>query len=509
MPWYDYFNPSGWFGIGGVTPFPKTVDGAEASAVEAEPVEGEATGTQQNALSAAGAGAVGCSDFLGFGTPWAPCFGTWREMIRNPTLALVRRVVRSSILAGSWSVEADEDVPDDRKELIERCIVKRRQELLAYALTALDFECAPFEVLWKYDGALLIIERFKPLARALCTILALPSGEFAGIEQGAARGANGVTSGGVVKLLGAKSFLYANDPTPERPFGQSRLENCRVEVWRWDRIQDRLDRLTNKETGSATDVSFPPGSGKDSAGATVPNRTLAEQHAQNVAAGRAWMAHENALGALTPAQRQAAKPEVIAELLKIPLWETKNIQLGGNGEAIAALEDRIAALDAKIVRGYLRPERSVLEGQHGTKAEAGTHTDTGTTDSESIEADIVRALNCGPVDDLLRFNWGDDAVGTVRVVAHPLRDVQESIDIDLIKTLAAGAATADEVYRTFDVDQVFERRGISKRQTPLPPAAPATPPGGAQPVKGADGAAGKMNGDGLALSRLLFGDGDE
>jgi hypothetical protein len=469
MGFFDWFN----FGAGDTaTLVPKDSDPATVAAADAEPTPGEASGKQQ-ALVGGDSAATGTCDPYGFGTPWSGYRGAakWAAILRNPSLAFVRSVVVNQILAGTWSVEADEGVPAERIDEARRVFLPHRGELIDHGMTALDYRCAPFEVVWEAKGGSLDVARFKPLTRSLCTLLTDDKGKFIGIEQS-----------GDVQLLGAKAWLYANEPTPEEPFGRSRLRHCEDEVWRWAKTQDRIDRLTNKETGSAVHVSYPPDDGTTRSRDGTSNEDKAKNHAANVAAGKAWLVSQNALAVLTPQQRQAASAADIVKLLEMKVWQVENTQLGGNGQAIAALDARLKSLESQIARGYLQPERSVFEGQHGTKAEAGTHSDTGSTDPESVHEKFVDALNRGPVNDWLRYNYGDDAVGTVRIVADPMRDVQETVDTDIINALFGGAQ-AGEVYRTYDVDAIMERRGIPKRQTPLP--APVVEP--SKPAPGADG----------------------
>lgn len=478
QPLNDWWNGWGW---GNRTP--QVVQPDEAERQPQPDAQGERTDRQDGGGTSGG----------GWGGTPTPkgSLATYRDMRRQPTLALVRGTVFNDILAGSWSVEADEGVSESTKKLIEDAILPHRTCILRHALTALDYENAPFEVVPKVDAGNVTIERFKPLRTAMTQVLILPKGELAGLRNGQ------------VNLYGpGECFLYVNDPEPGDYYGRSRLEGCREPVAKWYEVQTKIGALMLKESGTVVKVTFPAGNGVNAVGTAAANRAIAEAHARNMSTGSAWLVVENALAALTAEQRKTATVDQIVELLKIPLWQTENMELGGNGPSIMALQAYAAYLDVQIVRGYLMPERSVLEGT-GDKTGVGVHSDTGTTGNERVEADIVESLNNQTVNWLLGENRGDKAKGTVRIKANPLRDVQEGIDTDIIHSVASGAATADEFYRTYDLDAIAERRGIPKRKTPLPPPAQPTQPANGKPGVNGNGNGRMKDANGVALSRMM------
>jgi len=439
------------------------------------------------------------------GSLWGPwgilrsSFSTYRQLMRIPSVALVRSEVAGSILSGSWTIETDDDASgtDGAKAMLEAAIIPQRTQILRHALKALDFGFSAFEPVWGVVDAERVITRYKPLRWERTSILVGEThGEVAGVRQEQ------------VDLTGPYYWLYSYDAEPGDPRGRSRLENVREAGSKWLEVQTRIGRLIDKESGAVIAVTHPPGGGRDASGVAASNRDIARAMAQSAAQGSAWLAVENPLGALTPEQRRLATPDQIVELLKTKLWGIENIPLGGNGPALTAMMLYSQYLDAQMIRAYLRPERSLIEGNHGTKAEAGVHSDTGTTDSERIEADIVESLNAGPVAAMLTDNY-PALVGKVRVVAQPLRDLQEGIDKELLLAIASGTATADEFYRTFDVPAIADRRGVQLRKVPLPPPEPPPAPPGAngKPVNGN----GRMNGKGnlAAAMRGLFEDDEE
>ena len=76
-----------------------------------------------------------------------------------------------------------------------------------------------------------------------------------------------------------------------------------------------------------------------------------------------------------------------------------------------------------LARSILIPERSIQEGQHGTLAEAEAHGDVALAMCELADETIVDAVNEQLVEKILLVNYGDEAVGKVRICRVPLTDI--------------------------------------------------------------------------------------
>ncbi len=91
-------------------------------------------------------------------------------------------------------------------------------------------------------------------------------------------------------------------------------------------------------------------------------------------------------------------------------WQLSTLEAQGADHA-PGMKVVLEYYDALIFRGWLRPERVGLESRHGSKADAETHTDTGTLDCELIDRDIADAVTRDVVDELLVMNFGQRAAG--------------------------------------------------------------------------------------------------
>lgn len=89
--------------------------------------------------------------------------------------------------------------------------------------------------------------------------------------------------------------------------------------------------------------------------------------------------------------------------------------------------DRLKYLDNLKARAFHLPERSVLEGSFGTKAEAETHADIGLGTIDMKHRIIVHHYNQQIVNELLRLNFGEGTEDTVKIIVAPLVDSRLSI----------------------------------------------------------------------------------
>ena len=122
-----------------------------------------------------------------------------------------------------------------------------------------------------------------------------------------------------------------------------------------------------------------------------------------------------------------------AEVANLYAWSVE--LLDDKGKKQASFNDRLKYLDSQKVRGLLMPERSLLEGSYGTKAEAGVHIDLAIANMEATDRAITGMLNNQLVNQLLQLNFGDGFVNKVRVVSAPLIDKQITFLRDVYKEL--------------------------------------------------------------------------
>ena len=397
------------------------------------PRPGEQTGRQGGMLTTA-------STMPGLSPVMPGTYNTYRMMRRDPTIALARSVVMAPIIGASWSFEARKDAPDEHVEFIREQIEPMRTHIVREALRALDFGWAGFEKVFELVDGRLRIERVKPLLHDVTEILIeKDTGRFAGFRQG------GVT------LDPAKAILYTHDREGDNYHGRARLENVRAPWSWWNDANEAAARYDTKIAGVMPIIHYPPGESYDKAGKLVSNHEIAQRVLDNIAAGKGIAVENRFMEHLD--DRDSAKGE--RRQWMIELLEDK-------GTRQAGFKDRLSYLDALKFRGMLRPERSALEGQHGTKAEAGVHGDVGLTDGELIHLEITDVVNKQLIDQILLHNFGSEAEGSVWVTPAPLRDIRRDVAIEIIKEWGSNPDGREDLREWLDFDAILDLADLPK-----------------------------------------------
>jgi hypothetical protein len=257
-------------------------------------------------------------------------------------------------------------------------------------------------------------------------------------------------------------------PRRDRLRGWPRNENARLDWWRAVKSWENGDRAEQKASGismlieAATGQTF-----RDAAGRPV----VTEQAAQNVfnflSTGGA------ALVKLTPfAKEDVARNPALAD---IPTMRVKQFDWGSTAPAILAQIARADALDKRIMRAWGRPEREAMEGQHGTKAEAGVQGQIGVIDSESIHGERMRQFNCQTLDTALVTNKGPEWRGRLYYDPAPLQDADKAFRQDVAKALAS--APGDPLGGSIDRKKLADDTGlpVDPNYRPVPPLPDGTP----------------------------------
>ena len=78
-------------------------------------------------------------------------YNTWRRMRDNPTIALARAIANAPIITSEWSIEANDDVPNERVEFIQSVFRKIWSAIIRDTLLAQDYGFSAFEKIFEYD----------------------------------------------------------------------------------------------------------------------------------------------------------------------------------------------------------------------------------------------------------------------------------------------------------------------------------------------------------------------
>lgn len=368
----------------------------------------------------------------------------WREMIENPTIALGLAAAKAPIRAAMWNVEADDGVPEDRVQLIRDYMLPLRPTLLGDGLRAIEYGFQPFEVVWTVDNGRMVPAKLKPLLPENTSILKDKTGAFTGLKNGD------------VRLDVMDSLVVSFDGEAGNIAGHSRLENIRRRAWwPWEQTYINVSQYVSKSAGITPIIRYPLGSSIGPGGQVIDNGTIAKQIADRLGQNRpVIMPQQIASWAEPLLQRGTDVRELSA--WKIEFLETS----GGHGSELTSMLDKFEAL---MVRGLLQPERSLLEGSNGTKAEAGVHGDLATCIAQQDSDQLLRIVNWHLVDKVLEANFGPEAVGTVRICAAPLVDEQAELLRAILTEVLSNPANIDVLLGLVDLESAAERVGLPTR----------------------------------------------
>ena len=366
-------------------------------------------------------------------------YATYREIRKDPTVALARTAAVAPIMASSWSYRAADGVPGQWVRFVKRQMDRVRTTYLENVLFYgnIDFGYQGFEQVLGLDrDGWIELTKPKPLLQDITEIVGGGHGEFLGYQQPG------------VRLDAANVLHVAFRVEGSYLYGMPLLENVRKVCLAWQEADEGARRYDRKIAGATVVVHYPKGSSYDEHGVLTPNPELAKRLARKL----------DSSGAV-------AIPRDVAQLLETaglenPGWKVELLSEGGSLQA--GFTGRQEYLDKLKVRGILVPERTVLEGQHGTLAEAEAHADVALTQADLTHRYVVDQLNVQVVDPLLALNFGQHARGAVQVVPAPIVDAKRSFYRDLYKTLLANPNLQNHELSALDLDALKDTLGLPK-----------------------------------------------
>lgn len=330
-----------------------------------------------------------------------------RQVRKDPTVSLGRGLLVSGIMAGSWSIESTEDAPEGVIDFV-KSLLPLREGIMKNAVSygRVDFGYQGFEQIFFIEDGLITV-RLKPLLHDISTILIDRGGNFMGYRQTTAQSAL------PIDVPVEQCLHIAFDVEGSNHYGIPLLENIRATQASWDDCDSGAKRYDTKIAGSHFVVHYPPGT-SEVEGETVDNAEIAKQLLTALESSGSM-----ALPSTTADFVQELGEQGVADLFK---WDVTLIS--DLSARQPAFSDRLKYLDSLKIRGLILPERSMLEGKFGTKAESGVHAGLAITGMENIDKHITKTVNEQVVEPLLALNFGDKAQHQAWLVASPLVDLK-------------------------------------------------------------------------------------
>lgn len=384
------------------------------------------------------------------------------------------------VLAGD-GVQTDE--LDKRADLIEQIFSPLWPDLMFDCCRSLSLGHYPFEVIWEVKNGRNWIKEFVGLPPEWTAVLVDKKRRYLGIRP--------MVQISGPDLIGWNSFNCVYDCEARNHHGRPRHENARQEWWR--QLQDDMQgsRLDDKSAGFVFSVAGPDTSFIDDQGNSITGKQAAQAIAQLLAAGRSVYLPNFAFSA----KQIVANPDLAAATA----FSIKQYDLGNVGPSQAAILNKLEYRDKRLVRAWCRPEREILESSRGGlgQGDSSVHGQVGIVDSEMVMGMFYRQINAGPVDDVLRLNFGPEAVGSVVIAPPPLADPQVEFLQKVILALMADQQASQEMLSRIDIPTLLDRTETPSLETPKPiPAQPQQQPNvEPTPVKGKRMAVGAMLAD--------------
>lgn len=330
-----------------------------------------------------------------------------RELRKDPTVQLARWAVLSPMIHTPWMYEKKKNGTNEMTDLLEETFSPLRDQLLAKSVFGtLDFGWQPFEVILKPENGYIYIDEFKGLLQDYTTILVyINNGRFAGFVNESI----GHDHDAIVLEDYALNTNFEVEGTDW--YGTSVFKSVQKVQESWDTVQTSANRYDKKIAGATWVIYYPVGK--------TPYQGV-EQNNDAIA---------NSLLTTLEASGAIAIPDEIQDWMDDSVdreakgkWRLEIVSADGSSQAF--FNERHKYLDALKMRAFGLTERSVLEGSHGTKAEADVHGDVSLSIVDSRHRLLCSNFNLGPVPRILSLNFGKKYAYAACIKPAPLVDTQ-------------------------------------------------------------------------------------
>lgn len=378
--------------------------------------------------------------------------GSWfkkvREMRTDPTIALVRHLYVAPALAAGWSIETTPLAPEGAAEHIREQILPLRFHTLRTAMQGcLDFGWQPFEKVWSLEDGRYWITRLKPLLQDITEVVVEDThGAFNGFYQAA----NNYKVGEVWLPL-PNSLLFNFDVEGTYWYGTSTMRNVEDAYDNNADVSAAARRYDKKVAGSHWLIKYPPGQSIIN-GQSQDNFTVATEILGKIEAVSGFVVPKYLADMVTDLNENT--PDA---------WSIELLE--ASGQTSDQFSTRQAYLDRLKVRGFGFPERSILEGQFGTRADAGAHGDFALTGVELRHQELCLTINWHLINQILRYNYGSEYENTVYVKPNSLHDDDTAFLGEVYKTLLTNPETLFDEVAQIDIRSLREKLGIPVEET--------------------------------------------
>lgn len=368
------------------------------------------------------------------------CEETYERMSKNPTIALATAASNLVIERASYSFGG---VSDEALEYLEEEFERLWPKLIADIALARRHGWAPFEKVWaiKADGRF-TYRKIKPLRPDMTRILVDDHGSFLGFKQDQ------------VELRGDQCFLYTNQAEYGNLYGRSVFENIRQDAWwPWQIARNKATEYETKVAGVIPIIEYPPGEGKDVNGNSVSNWEIAQAFIKGLRSGKGVCLPNTLAEYAAEFARTGGVDPGAMKSWNFSFLEAQN----QHGQEFLADMQHSEAL---MVRGLFWPERALLEGKHGTKAEAGEHGETGESMATKEFASILREVRMHIACPMVAANFGEEQAQALTMKARGIDRGTVAFYRSIVTALTGSIDGPAIVEEESDLGQIFNAAGM-------------------------------------------------
>ena len=336
---------------------------------------------------------------------------TYQAMRQDATIAFARMLCVAPLVNTGWAYEGE------HAAFIKPLMELFRIQLIKQIIEGyIDFGWAGFEVVWDVVDGSIVPVKIKNLIQQQTDIIIDPkTGAYRGLKQDQ------------IMLFDYETLRITIDLVGTDWYGRPLLENSRLAYLSSLNVSAAADKYDKKVAGSHWVIHYPIG--------TSPYGP-SKLETDNYAIAIEMLQTLTYSGQFVVPRRIATFIDDINKNFGEDQWKIELIT--DQGRSSSSFIERQKYLDTLKVRGLGFPERAILEGQFGTKAESETHANIAVTNFEMRQQIMCQQINEQLINYITQFNFG--AINTDKIIPMPLANFKtnywQKIYSEFLKTQA-------------------------------------------------------------------------
>ena len=388
---------------------------------------------------------LGKREALGLSEDW---YTEVRVLRKDPTVALARAILAAPIISNEWRVEGSDKKQVD---LLKKVILPMREEFMRDAVySCIDYGWHAWEIRPQDVNGTKYLRK-KSLRHELTNILI----DNAGFPKGV-RNRSYYNAAEEIDIYAPNVAFVSAAGEYDSPLGYPLMKNLEETLQSAEDVEETVSRYIKKVAGSHWALWYPEGVSMID-GEVVPNETIAKNILDSL--------KSNAKVGMPVPQNDFVEMEngTNSSNAKASAWRLELIESKSSG--MDPFLDRQRYLDALKMRGLLVPERTAVEGQFGTKAEASEHGDVGLAAIEQWSHDIIEKFNSpyGVVGVALALNNMEWYPGSAYIVPLPIADDDKAFLREIFRTIVNNIKDYSQV---IDLKKMGDRTNVPVMKNP-------------------------------------------